>query len=377
RVVARFRPRDSDGDGGGGDEPPAPIGGRVWATLARLAEQRRGAGGDGGGGGAQPDPSAVAVGAGAPAAGPHPNGRANGAPTANRQPPTDGGGPPPPHPEHARVPPAAAAPGEEAQPVAVAAAVETGEDQGRSGGQALAQRQEASQAPGGEEAGAGGARPPPPPPPPPPPLAPTSPRLGGEELLRSAPATPVILAQTLDGRVAEVIASSEGKARLFEINRIQSAITEVANSGYLESVKALRETLLVQEWGLQAKSWARRRGVSAFEQWCAQHCAAEVSYDQISALYDDPDDVGVLPTPRLRMMARGMIEEHTLAAYDEVFKRCTTTAEALAKVGLADLLPHTAGVGQVLRGLLPGGLPFLSKGFWLKGLRTLLPFGAK
>ena len=34
---------------------------------------------------------------------------------------------------------------------------------------------------------------------------------------------------------------------------------QVANSGYLESVKALRETLLVQEWGMQAKTWARRR----------------------------------------------------------------------------------------------------------------------
>ncbi|GIL88629.1 hypothetical protein Vretifemale_16554 [Volvox reticuliferus] len=169
--------------------------------------------------------------------------------------------------------------------------------------------------------------------------------------------------------------SQEGKARLFEINRIHAAITEVVNSGYLESVKGLRETLLVQEWGLQAKNWARRRGVSAFEQWCAEHAAAEVSYETISALYNDPDALHVLPTPRLRMMARGMIEHHTLQAYEEVFLRCTTTAEGLARVGLADLLPHTAGVGQVLRGLLPGGLPFLSAGFWRKGLRWLIPFG--
>ncbi|GIL60848.1 hypothetical protein Vafri_15366 [Volvox africanus] len=166
----------------------------------------------------------------------------------------------------------------------------------------------------------------------------------------------------------------EGKARLFEINRIQAAITEVVNSGYLESVKGLRETLLVQEWGLQAKNWAQRRGVSAFEQWCAEHAAAEVSYETISALYNDPDALHLLPTPRLRMMARAMIEHHTLQAYEEVFIRCTTTAEGLARVGLADLLPHTAGVGQVLRGLLPGGLPFMGAGFWKKGLRWLMPF---
>ncbi|GLC75276.1 hypothetical protein PLESTF_001616500 [Pleodorina starrii] len=169
--------------------------------------------------------------------------------------------------------------------------------------------------------------------------------------------------------------SEEGKSRLFEINRIQSAITEVVNSGYLESVKGLRETLLVQEWGLQTKSWAQRRGVSAFEKWCAEHAVADVSYDTISVLYDDPDALHVLPTPRLRMMARAMIEQHTLQAYDEVFQRCTATAESMARVGLGDLLPHTAGVGQVLRGLLPGGLPFLSAGFWRRGLRQLWPFG--
>ncbi|EFJ49240.1 hypothetical protein VOLCADRAFT_104461 [Volvox carteri f. nagariensis] len=293
--------------------------------------------------------------------------------------------------------------------------------------------------------------------------APRSPSsLRGEELLKAAPATPIILAQSLDDKVAEIIAryrlmedrlaaverqivdmvrelraappgavlaaavagpvtaaaapgadggagssstspsvavppgqqlhgsggavsstsgqqaaadllsggggSQQGKARLFEINRIQSAITEVVNSGYLESVKGLRETLLVQEWGLQAKNWARRRGVSAFEEWCAVNAPEEVSYDIISALYDDPDALHVLPTPRLRMMARAMIEQHTLQAYDEVFRRCTSTAEGLARVGLGDLLPHTAGVGQVLRGLLPGGLPFLSGGFWSRGL---------
>lgn len=61
-----------------------------------------------------------------------------------------------------------------------------------------------------------------------------------------------------------------------------------------------------------------RRGVSAFEQWCAQHCAADVSFEQISQLYDDPSALHVLPSPRLRMMARAMIEQHTLMAYDEV-----------------------------------------------------------
>ena len=30
--------------------------------------------------------------------------------------------------------------------------------------------------------------------------------------------------------------------------RLQSALTELMNSGYIESVKQLRETLLIQEW---------------------------------------------------------------------------------------------------------------------------------
>ncbi len=53
----------------------------------------------------------------------------------------------------------------------------------------------------------------------------------------------------------------------------------------------------------------------------------------------------------------------------QVYNRCTEIARELAKVGLADLLPHTAGVGQVLKGVLPLGLPFL--GGWgasIKGL---------
>eukprot|EP00983_Pelagomonas_calceolata_P049729 1141642-Pelagomonas_calceolata.AAC.3 len=31
--------------------------------------------------------------------------------------------------------------------------------------------------------------------------------------------------------------------------RLQSTLTELMNSGYIESVKQLRETLLIQEWG--------------------------------------------------------------------------------------------------------------------------------
>ncbi len=69
---------------------------------------------------------------------------------------------------------------------------------------------------------------------------------------------------------------------------------------------------MLHEWEMSAKHWAQRCGVAKFEGWCAdQPCQLEdgagpeaVSYDVLSALYQDPSDLSVLPSDRLRMMAR-------------------------------------------------------------------------
>lgn len=52
---------------------------------------------------------------------------------------------------------------------------------------------------------------------------------------------------------------AENEEEGFDLVKVQSHVVESINSGYLESVKSLREGLMVQEWELNLKRWSQRR----------------------------------------------------------------------------------------------------------------------
>ena len=51
------------------------------------------------------------------------------------------------------------------------------------------------------------------------------------------------------------------------------------------------------------------RGVSAFEEYITDNEIKEVSYEELSALYEDPTNLEVIKDPLLRMRARACINQ--------------------------------------------------------------------
>lgn len=144
------------------------------------------------------------------------------------------------------------------------------------------------------------------------------------------------------------------------LSKIQSSITETVNGGYLESMRNLRQTLMASEWDMQAKHWARRRGVSNFELHCATN-GIDLDFEATSKLYENPERLDVLPDIKQRLLARAMILQAVDDRHKEVYKECTELAKELASQGLKDLLPETpAGLTDLIKSFLPS-LPFLKK----------------
>lgn len=51
------------------------------------------------------------------------------------------------------------------------------------------------------------------------------------------------------------------------------------------------------------------RGVAKFERYCAEHGVEGIDFDVLSRLYEDPNNLGALPTDKLKLLARSMIQE--------------------------------------------------------------------
>ncbi|KAF5838115.1 hypothetical protein DUNSADRAFT_3365 [Dunaliella salina] len=123
------------------------------------------------------------------------------------------------------------------------------------------------------------------------------------------------------------------RSHVYEINRLQSAITEIANSGYIESVKQLRETLLIQEWDMSNRHLAKKRAISMFERHLVEFNLYEEAggFEVIGALYEDPDAyVELLVSERLRGLARSMMEECMSERRMQVYQSCNATAKDIA-----------------------------------------------
>lgn len=146
----------------------------------------------------------------------------------------------------------------------------------------------------------------------------------------------------------------EDEGGIFDLKKLQANLSENINKGYMESVKHLRDMLMAYEWDLHGKELAGRRGVAKFEQYCAEHDVPEVSFEVLSKLYEDPNNLDALPTDKLKLLARAIIQQTMDERYCSIYYECSTTAKELAHTGLKDIIPDSAGkVGGVLKDILP------------------------
>lgn len=51
------------------------------------------------------------------------------------------------------------------------------------------------------------------------------------------------------------------------------------------------------------------RGVAKFEHYCATHGVEGISFDVLSQLYEDPNNLDALSNDKLKLLARSMIQE--------------------------------------------------------------------
>ncbi|MEW5306960.1 MAG: hypothetical protein WDW36_009387 [Sanguina aurantia] len=115
--------------------------------------------------------------------------------------------------------------------------------------------------------------------------------------------------------------------------QLHPKLTAMLNSGFLESVRGLREDLM-SEWEGREKQWARQQGVMAFEMYCAEHSPDAATYEAISKMYADPGDLSPLKDfdPKLRMMGRALIEKSELDHRFNAHVEATKAAQDMSSI---------------------------------------------
>eukprot|EP00878_Enallax_costatus_P001299 GHUV01001445.1.p1 GENE.GHUV01001445.1~~GHUV01001445.1.p1 ORF type:complete len:408 (+),score=98.79 GHUV01001445.1:200-1423(+) len=136
-----------------------------------------------------------------------------------------------------------------------------------------------------------------------------------------------------DGPDYDMEDDDEHGGGLFSLKKLQTSLSENINQGYLESVKHLRDMLMAYEWHLHGKELAERKGVAAFEKHCAMH-DIDVNFDVLTKLYNNPNDLNVLSTNKLKILARSIIQHAVDERYCSIYWECTQMAKELAKTGL-------------------------------------------
>jgi hypothetical protein len=58
-----------------------------------------------------------------------------------------------------------------------------------------------------------------------------------------------------------------------------------------------------------ASSTLLHRGVAKFEHYCGEKDIEGVTFDVLSKLYEDPNNLDALPTDKLKLLARSMIQQ--------------------------------------------------------------------
>jgi hypothetical protein len=99
--------------------------------------------------------------------------------------------------------------------------------------------------------------------------------------------------------------------------------------GYLQTVEQLRDSLLASEWEIGLRPLALQMGVSKFEAHCVS-TKADISFETLSQLYENPTDLEVITDEALRMQARSCIAMTEAEQRMACFHGCTGEAQKLA-----------------------------------------------
>jgi hypothetical protein len=109
----------------------------------------------------------------------------------------------------------------------------------------------------------------------------------------------------------------------------RNSFTLLMSKGYLQTVEQLRDALLSTEWEIGLRPIALQMGVSKFEAQCASK-GADISFETLSQLYENPTDLEIIPDQALKMQARSFITMTEAEQRVACFHLCTGEAQKLA-----------------------------------------------
>lgn len=93
--------------------------------------------------------------------------------------------------------------------------------------------------------------------------------------------------------------------------------------------------------------------MAQFEHYLVQK-DLDTEWDEITRLYDDPSNLSVISDPKLRSLARSMIEQSVDERHMTVYAEVTNVARELAHMDLKAVLPAPASSAiDAIKGLLP------------------------
>jgi hypothetical protein len=114
-----------------------------------------------------------------------------------------------------------------------------------------------------------------------------------------------------------------------QFDEYRNSFTLLMTRGYLQTVDQLRDSLLSTEWEIGLRPLALQMGVCKFEAHCAA-TKADISFETLSQLYENPTDLEVITDETLRMQARSFISIMEAEQRMICFHGCTGEAQKLA-----------------------------------------------
>ncbi|KAG7672251.1 hypothetical protein Ndes2526B_g06762 [Nannochloris sp. 'desiccata'] len=134
----------------------------------------------------------------------------------------------------------------------------------------------------------------------------------------------------IDNVVAQVEAAHDASSEADkQWDQYRNSFTLLMSKGYLQTVEQLRDALLSTEWEIGLRPIALQMGVSKFEAHCAAS-GADISFETLSQLYENPTNLEIIQDQGLRMQARSCIAMTEAEQRMVCFHGCTGEAQKLA-----------------------------------------------